>query len=274
MVTVTSIKDTRIRVRATEELKRILEQNQDRLQEIPHRLANELKDAGLELHASVELLDDVTSNARKRGHLNIQKLREVLKQVHKNEKTGSEELNSKTKNEKQDENLESEIDSSPERNKNEKIGSEQSDSKTENKKQDENLESDMDSNREKAKKDSSPKTKDRKPEPKEHKEIYLYLDELHWLRNFLEQLREENPDNEQQSFYLNDFLGNCQLDLPKNGYLERNPELEARCQQLRMQQQNREYARMTKNVDAIQKNYPEDTFGYQSMYSTQFSTTI
>lgn len=214
MVTLTTIKDTRVRIRASEELKQVFLINQEKLQELPRRLAKELEDAGFKVHSNVQLIELNQENSMKdkSTHFNIKKLREVLKKTQwqenpsdllKTSKKGSkkQELNTELKNEKSKSGIDT--------------------------------------------------------------EIYLYLDELRWLKNFLDQLRQDE-DNVQQSFYLNDLLENCQLELPKNGFLERNPELEARCQQLRMQEQNREYLRMTKNVDAVHKHYPEDTFGYQS----------
>lgn len=212
MVTLTSIKDTRIRIRASQELKKILLFNQEKFQELPKRLATELKAAGLELHPDLELIELNQENVNKNNHLNLKELREVLKKSQSQENASVTLKTAKKKSKDQESNIESE-----------------------NKKSKSVLDA----------------------------EIFLYLDELCWLKRFLDQLRQDK-DNIHESFYLNDFLENCQLDLPKNGFLERNPELETRCQQLRMQQQNREYLRMTKDVDSVQKHYPEDTFGYQS----------
>lgn len=94
-------------------------------------------------------------------------------------------------------------------------------------------------------------------------ELHLYLNDLRWLSNFLGILRKEQGSD----VYLNDLLETCQLELPQNEVIKRNPELEARCQRLREEQQNLEYRKMTKNVDATLKHYPEDTVAYQSMYS-------
>lgn len=93
-------------------------------------------------------------------------------------------------------------------------------------------------------------------------EMYLYLSDLRWLSNFLALLRKEQG----LEVYLNDLLETCELVLPQNEIIKRNPELEARCQKLREEQQNLEYRKMTKNVDAVLQHYPEDTVAYQSEY--------
>lgn len=88
---------------------------------------------------------------------------------------------------------------------------------------------------------------------------FLYLDDLHWLRDTLSKLRDKNHTN----LFLYQLVDTCELILPENEYKPRNPELEARCQRLREEQQNREYQKMTKNVDATLKHHPEDTVAYQ-----------
>ncbi|TMW49444.1 hypothetical protein DOY81_005454 [Sarcophaga bullata] len=90
-------------------------------------------------------------------------------------------------------------------------------------------------------------------------EMYLYLSDLRWLSNFLASLRKEQG----LELYLNDLLETCELVLPQNEIIKRNPVLEARCQKLREEQQNLEYRKMTKNVDAVLQHYPEDTVAYQ-----------
>lgn len=87
----------------------------------------------------------------------------------------------------------------------------------------------------------------------------LTLTDLQWLNLFLAGLRK----NDKTKIYLHQLLEGCQIKLPENEIIERNPELEARCEKLRQQQQNQEYMKMTKNVDAALKNYPEDTIAYQ-----------
>lgn len=111
---------------------------------------------------------------------------------------------------------------------------------------------------------STPSPKVEKSETDKNKSIqmYMYLNDLRWLSQALGILRSKAIVD----VYLNDLLENCYLDLPKNEIVERNPELEARCQRLREEQQNLEYRKMTKNVDATLKHYPEDTVAYQSMY--------
>ncbi|XP_030369226.1 transmembrane protein 199 [Scaptodrosophila lebanonensis] len=88
---------------------------------------------------------------------------------------------------------------------------------------------------------------------------FLYLSDLHWLNTFMSELRSKNICN----VFLYQIIESSELILPENELKPRNPELEARCQRLREEQQNREYHKMTKNVDAGLKHYPEDTIAYQ-----------
>ncbi|XP_029406384.1 transmembrane protein 199 [Bactrocera dorsalis] len=99
-------------------------------------------------------------------------------------------------------------------------------------------------------------TKETKPIATEN---FLYLSDLRWLKWWLTQLREKKG----LDIFLHDLIDTCHLHLPMNEVIERNPELEARCQRLREQQQNKEYLDMTKNVDSTLKYVPEDTLAYQ-----------
>ncbi|KAH8381847.1 hypothetical protein KR009_000647 [Drosophila setifemur] len=87
----------------------------------------------------------------------------------------------------------------------------------------------------------------------------LYLGDLHWLCETLTELRQQDITHT----FLHELIESCDLILPQNEIKPRNPELEARCQRLRAEQHNREYMKMTKNVDAGLKHYPEDTISYQ-----------
>uniref|UniRef100_A0A182T5G2 Biogenesis of lysosome-related organelles complex 1 subunit 5 n=1 Tax=Anopheles maculatus TaxID=74869 RepID=A0A182T5G2_9DIPT len=87
----------------------------------------------------------------------------------------------------------------------------------------------------------------------------LNLGDIKWLYGTLNQLRQ----TDQAVPYLHALLRGCELKLPQNPIQERNPVLEARCQRLRKEQEDREYHRMTKNVDSIRKHMPEETLSYQ-----------
>ncbi|XP_035896668.1 transmembrane protein 199 [Anopheles stephensi] len=87
----------------------------------------------------------------------------------------------------------------------------------------------------------------------------LNLGDIKWLYGTLNHLRQ----TDQSVPYLHALLRGCELKLPQNPIQERNPELEARCQRLRKEQEDREYHRMTKNVDSIRKHMPEETLSYQ-----------
>uniref|UniRef100_A0A182VPU3 Endoplasmic reticulum-based factor for assembly of V-ATPase n=1 Tax=Anopheles minimus TaxID=112268 RepID=A0A182VPU3_9DIPT len=87
----------------------------------------------------------------------------------------------------------------------------------------------------------------------------LNLSDIKWLYTTLKEMRQTDPTVP----YLQTLLSGCQLRLPTNPIQERNPELEARCKRLRKEQEDREYYRMTKNVDSIRKHMPEETISYQ-----------
>ncbi|XP_039496128.1 transmembrane protein 199 [Drosophila santomea] len=106
--------------------------------------------------------------------------------------------------------------------------------------------------------DAEVKDSDDKESPKQVKH-FLYLNDLHWLSKTLAELRRQDHCQ----VFLHQLIESCDLLLPENEMKPRNPELEARCQRLRAEQHNRDYLKMTKNVDAGLKHYPEDTISYQ-----------
>lgn len=65
------------------------------------------------------------------------------------------------------------------------------------------------------------------------------------------------------SNYLCDIVNGAELKLPENEIVERNPVLEKRIQRLKMQQEQRVYDSMTKNVDSSRKYQPEETISFQ-----------
>uniref|UniRef100_A0A182QXE2 Endoplasmic reticulum-based factor for assembly of V-ATPase n=1 Tax=Anopheles farauti TaxID=69004 RepID=A0A182QXE2_9DIPT len=93
----------------------------------------------------------------------------------------------------------------------------------------------------------------------ESNETLLSLGDVQWLYTTLNEMRQTDTTVP----YLHTLLAGCLLKLPENPIQERNPELEARCQRLRKEQEDREYQRMTKNVDTVRKHMPEDTISYQ-----------
>ncbi|KAH8284370.1 hypothetical protein KR018_010607 [Drosophila ironensis] len=101
--------------------------------------------------------------------------------------------------------------------------------------------------------------KEEEEKPRKDKQTLLFIEEISWLNDTLIKLREQDVCE----VFLHELIQTCDLILPQNEYTPRNPELEARCQKLREEQQNRDYQKMTKNVDAGLKNYPEDTISYQ-----------
>ncbi|XP_067010969.1 transmembrane protein 199 [Anabrus simplex] len=85
--------------------------------------------------------------------------------------------------------------------------------------------------------------------------VLLSVADIEWLQQYLQ--------TAQASYYLHELLQGCEISLPEPEQLPRNPELEARVQRLRKEQEAREYRAMTKNVDATTMRLPEDTISYQ-----------
>ncbi|XP_034664683.1 transmembrane protein 199 [Drosophila subobscura] len=110
----------------------------------------------------------------------------------------------------------------------------------------------------KGKQSSSEEVNEDAEPPKQYKNV-LYLTDMHWLNDTLIQMRKDGICN----LFLFELIESSDLVLPENEMKPRNPELEARCERLRAEQHNREYHKMTKNVDAGLKHYPEDTIAYQ-----------
>ncbi|KAK7789588.1 hypothetical protein R5R35_009954 [Gryllus longicercus] len=85
--------------------------------------------------------------------------------------------------------------------------------------------------------------------------VLLEVVDLHWLQGELRQV--------QPPCYLHELLKGCEIVLPEPEVLPRSPELEARVQRLRQEQEARAYRSMTKNVDAARVFEPEDSISYQ-----------
>lgn len=100
-----------------------------------------------------------------------------------------------------------------------------------------------------------------KQRQKELGKLQLNLTDLRWLHQHLNDARKNNETIE----YLHELLEGSQLILPKNVMVERNPELEARCQRLKREQEEQTYRMMTKNVDCVRTHAPEDTIAYQGL---------
>lgn len=90
----------------------------------------------------------------------------------------------------------------------------------------------------------------------------LLLDDLKWINAALNRLRTKKDIPHVP--YLHEFMHECTMILPENEQLERNAELEARCQMLRKEQEAREYEAMTRNVDNVRTHLPQDTIAFQS----------
>lgn len=78
------------------------------------------------------------------------------------------------------------------------------------------------------------------------------LEELEWLHA-----------NNKGASHFHELVSGCELLLPSPVTPPRNPELEARIQKLKAEQEEREYRKMTKNVDSVRVRQPDETIGYQ-----------
>lgn len=109
------------------------------------------------------------------------------------------------------------------------------------------------------------KTSDQK-EKNEHSKLLLNLNDLKWINQYLINRRKATGSGE----YLHELLKNCQLILPKNAYIERNPELEKRCERYRREQEDQCYRAMTRNVDLSQAHIPNDSIAFQRKFKFIF----
>lgn len=91
------------------------------------------------------------------------------------------------------------------------------------------------------------------------KDVLLKLDDIKWLNKYLEEYR----TTKMESIYLHELLEEADIKLPTPKHVPRNPELEARIQKLKAQQDAREYHAMTKNIDSSRRKFPDDSISYQ-----------
>lgn len=90
-------------------------------------------------------------------------------------------------------------------------------------------------------------------------DVLLKLNDINWLNEYLQEYRK----NTTEKVYLHELLEDSEVILPTPKITPRNPELEARIQKLTAQQNEREYRAMTKGVDPVRKELPEDSIAYQ-----------
>lgn len=85
----------------------------------------------------------------------------------------------------------------------------------------------------------------------------IMLEDIQWVKKRLSR----------HGRFLCQMLKGTETILPTPPVEPRNPVLEARCERLRREQEDREYRSMTKMVDAIRVRHPEDTISFQSKNS-------
>lgn len=79
------------------------------------------------------------------------------------------------------------------------------------------------------------------------------VDDITWLHS-----------NKKSTPAFHELISGCELQLPKPIETPRNPELEARIQRLKADQEEREYRRMIKNVESSKRaRMPEESIGFQ-----------
>lgn len=98
-----------------------------------------------------------------------------------------------------------------------------------------------------------------KQREKELSKLTLNLTDMKWIHQYLSEARKSDAS----VAYMHEFIEGSQLILPVNEFNERNPELEARCQRLKREQEDQRYRQMTKNVDCSRSYEQEETISYQ-----------
>jgi len=80
-------------------------------------------------------------------------------------------------------------------------------------------------------------------------EVMLTVKDIRWIFERKGKIREVSPIRD---MHFHELIRHCEMILPEPKFPPRNPELEARIQRLKAEQANREYKRMTENVDGRQ----------------------
>lgn len=101
--------------------------------------------------------------------------------------------------------------------------------------------------------------KSRKSKKEKIANAILKIEDLKWLNKYLKKYRETMT----KKIYLHELFNDSDVILPMPKETPRNPELEARIQKLKAEQNTREYQSMTKSIDSMRKFLPEDSIAYQ-----------
>uniref|UniRef100_A0A224XY16 Putative endoplasmic reticulum-based factor for assembly of v-atpase n=1 Tax=Panstrongylus lignarius TaxID=156445 RepID=A0A224XY16_9HEMI len=81
---------------------------------------------------------------------------------------------------------------------------------------------------------------------------FVGLEEIEWLHKHTKDVGK-----------FHELLTGVEVVLPHPVEKPRDPVLEARVKKLKAEQEEREYRKMTKNVDSVRRHQPDDTIGYQ-----------
>lgn len=103
-----------------------------------------------------------------------------------------------------------------------------------------------------------------KKREKELSKLVISLTDLKWLHEYLIEGRRSGTTY----VYLHELIKGSKLMLPANEVIERNPELEKRCQRLKREQDEKRYRMMTKNVDSRRTYEPDETIASQGTQET------
>lgn len=73
--------------------------------------------------------------------------------------------------------------------------------------------------------------------------------ELSQVKVIFEKWPKDIDGDEDDCPHFHEMMSGCEMVLPEPKFPPRNPELEARIKKLRAEQENREYRKMTENID-------------------------
>ncbi|XP_071441759.1 transmembrane protein 199 [Hetaerina americana] len=110
---------------------------------------------------------------------------------------------------------------------------------------------------------NSVKSNEKEDDEKSSFVVLFTVKDIEWV---LEQLHGNEKYAESRGLNhglcLHSLLEDCQVVLPMPKPIKRNPVLEERVKRLRLEQDERDYRRMTKNVDVNRKHEPQETISY------------
>jgi len=109
---------------------------------------------------------------------------------------------------------------------------------------------------------------------KASKDVTFHIEDIQWIYERKKSLNSSalNHSNStvsdiKRNMHFHELISECQISLPKPQFPPRDPVLEERCKKLRAQQAEREYQKMTSNIDSgnhgLNKHNDTDSFSHQ-----------